>query len=417
MIRVNTLAGYGRREQVGVRPEWLRLRETLDEGMRLFHAGDRVLAVPALEAVLGSAVHVPSFRLAAAGLLAETYRGQSEFALAGQLYLLAMQEADAIPAAERPRNEWYLHYRPRVQLGLITALRRAVDEDHERLQRLLREARDRFAGAGAGDVMAQLNAVEGMYLRQCGDLAGAVDRLGLARDAMARMDPPFTFLDPDHLEALLLQVRLLMPGARVLMARAARGLLAAADAGPWSKAVAAAALLHVQLGRMTREGAAPPVFSEALDDTSSQGAGHLISVLEANSTAERDPLLITEATTLRAAWLGASGRTAAMHAQVELLAREMAGAASGTILLRAVEATQIASAFARPGEAAGAALEEVRGCGLRALAELERGIASYRHGVVALAHDHLRPGRAAAGDRRIDWLGEPLSCFRALLWP
>src|SRR4051794_19945360 len=120
------------------RPDWIRLRETLDEGMRLFHAGDRVLAIPALDAVLRNPVHVPSFRLAAAGLLAETYRGAGEFARAQQYYVLAMGESEAIPRDERPRNEWYAHYRPRVQLGLITALRRGLDDGHERMRQLMR---------------------------------------------------------------------------------------------------------------------------------------------------------------------------------------------------------------------------------------------------------------------------------------
>jgi hypothetical protein len=208
-----------------------------------------------------------------------------------------------------------------------------------------------------------------------------------------------------------------MPGARVLVTRAARGLLSAGDAGTWSKAVAAAALLHVQLGRMAREGAPQAAFSAALDDMSPQGTGRLFALLDANATAEGDPLLVTEATTLRAAWLGASGRVPAMHAQVDRLAREIEDASAGTILLRAVEGVQIVSAFAKPGEAAGNSLEEVRASGARALADLERGIASYRDGVVDLAREHLQPGRRAAGDRGLDWLGGPLSCLRALLWP
>src|SRR5689334_19512337 len=98
--------------------------------MRLFHDGMRDHAMEPLMTVLRNPRGFPAWRLAAAGLLAEAYRGQADFLGAEHYYRIGLAEADAIPAAARPINEWYLHYRPRCALGLITALRRLISPDH-----------------------------------------------------------------------------------------------------------------------------------------------------------------------------------------------------------------------------------------------------------------------------------------------
>jgi hypothetical protein len=398
--------------------DWLalvRVREALEHGMRLFHDGLRDTAMAPLTAVLRNPHGAPSFRLAAAGLLAETYRGRADFLLAEHYYRTALAEADAIPPLQRPGNEWYLHYRPRCALGLITVLRRLVSSDHRTISAELRATRDLARHLAIEDLSWQLDAVDGVYRRQCGDLDGAASLLGDARQGLADLRG-FCFWYPEHVAALLLQVQLLTLSGRVMVRRGARVLLDDPSVRPWSRAVAAACHLHAQLDRMLGRGATAADFTAAASDFTPDGAGHLLEVLETSARDERDPLLDSEWLILRLAWCQATGQAGA----VAETARELLAIATRAPpilgVLRACEAKVIVAQFS-PTAHEDAAVTALARHGSQALRELRESIASYGYGTDTVATwarilDIPGPWPDVAG-----WLDGPLAALRCLAWP
>ncbi|TMQ02381.1 MAG: hypothetical protein E6J90_45610 [Deltaproteobacteria bacterium] len=382
--------------------------------MRLFHDGLREAAMPPLTAVLGNPDGPPEFRIAAAGLLAETYRGRADFLRAERYFRTALAEADTIPPGQRPHNEWYLHYRPRCALGLITALRRLISPDHRTIETELRDTRDLARHLTIEDLTWQLAAVDAVYRRQRGDLDGAVGLLRDARDAMAGLTG-FCFWYPEHVAALLLQVQLLTRSGRALVRRGARTLLGDASVRSWSKAVAAACCLHLTLDRLLERGASTAEFAAAARDDSPDGAGGILEVLEACARDERDPLLDSEWLVLRLAWRRAAGQTgdAAQTAGALLDIARRAPPILG--VLRGCEMRLIIarSPAAAVEHAAVAALADHAS---RTLGDLGPSIASYGYGadtVAEWARILATPGASPHGG----WLDGPLSALRCLAWP
>lgn len=391
-----------------------RLHQTLNRGMRLFHDGLREPAIPILASVLRDSDSLPEFRLAAAVLLAETHRGRADFATAEHYFRTALAEADAIPADRRTNNEWYLHYRPRCALGLITSLRRLLSSDHRTIATELRDTRDLARSLTIEDLTWQLAAVEGVYRRQRGDLDGAVDLLRDAHGALAELHG-FCFWYPEHVAAMLLQVQLLAPSGRPLVRRGARALLEDPSVRAWSRSVAAACCLHLQLDRMwervTTAEVAAAVASDAPD-----GVGHLLEILEHSARNERDPLIDSEWLILRMAWSSASGRAPDIARTADELLDIVTGTPPILGVLRACEARMIAarSTLSNREQAAIAALAKHASHALR---ELAPAIASYGPGAdtVAAWARILEP--SAPGPDVVAWLDGPLSTLRCLAWP
>lgn len=391
-----------------------RVFETLHHGMRLFHDGLRDAAMQPLASVLRSPEGYSGWRLAAAGLLAESYRGRGDFLRAEHYYRIALAEADATPPGERRTSVWYLHYRPRCALGMITALRRLISSDHRTITTELRTTRDLAVHLTIEDLPWQLSAVEGVYRRQQGDLDGAASTLREAYDGMAALDG-FCFWYPEHVAALLLQVQLLTCSGRALVRRGARELLDDPSVRPWSKAVAAACHLHLQLDRMAGRGATPAEFAGELEDHGGDGPGHLLEVLETSAREERDPLLESEWLVLRLAWHLAAARSGvAAEIASELLDIETR---TPPILgvLRSCEVKVVASLFSRAARAE-PALAELARRGSEALRFLHASIASYGYGpdTVAACAELLATGASA---RIVGWLDGPQSALRCLAWP
>jgi len=392
-----------------------RVYENLHRGMRLFHDGMRDLAMEPLATVLRNPEGHASWRLAAAGLVAETYRGKADFQRAEHYYRIGLAEANAIPAALRPTNEWYLHYRPRCALGLITALRRLVSPDHETINRELREARDLAKDLTIPDLALQLSAVDGVYRRQCGDLDGAASLLREARDGMADLEG-FCYWHPEHVEALLLQVQLLMVSGRALVRRGARMLLDSPAVRTWSKSVAAACYLHLQLDRLIEREAPPARFSEAAEDHARDGAGYLLESLEANAREEGDPLLESEAKVLRLAWCWAAGRADLVATASELL-EAVDRAPPILCVLRGCEVRVLASLFPAAALRVEPSLIALVQRARQALHDLRASIASYGYGADAVAGwIDLLEGDAPR-PQITSWLDGPLAALRCLAWP
>jgi len=396
-------------------PAFSRAHEALMHGMRLFHDGLRDAAMAPLVAVLRNPHSTPSFRLAAAGLLAETYRGRADFLRAEHYYRTALAEADAIPLHERPGNEWYLHYRPRCALGLITVLRRLISSDHRTITAELRVTRDLARHLDIEDLAWQLSAVDGVYRRQCGDLDGAASLLDDARQGLADLHG-FCFWYPEHVAALLLQVQLLTASGRALVRRGARALLDDPSVRSWSRAVAAACHLHMQLDRMISRGATAADRAAAAADGSPDGAGHLLEVLETSARGERDPLLDSEWLIVRLAWRLAAGQAGA----VAETARELLEIATRVPpilgVLRACEVSVIVAQFS-PAAREDAAVMALAQHASLALRELDASIASYGYDANTVAAwarilDTPGPWPGITG-----WLDSPISLLRRLAWP
>jgi hypothetical protein len=392
-----------------------RVRETLERGMRLFHDGMRDLAMEPLATVLRNPQGFPSWRLAAAGLLAEAYRGRGDFLRAEHYYRIGLAEAGAIDAAERPVNEWYLHYRPRCALGLITALRRLISSDHRTISAELRATRDLAHHVSIPDLPWQLGAVDGVYRRQCGDLDGSVNLLREALDGMTGLEG-FCYWYPEHVEALLVQVRLLQVSSRAVVRRDARSLLDSATAGPWSKAVAAACHLHLQLDRMVTRRATAAQFIDALRDRT-RGAGHLLDVLATNARDEGDPLLESESLILHLAWHLACGRTDTIAKLASELVEILTRAPSILSILRGCEARVLVGLFSGADTRIAPAIAELLHRGSRLLPTLRVSIASYGYSTdmvtawTELLDVTARPAQVTG------WLDGPLVALRCLAWP
>ena len=392
-----------------------RIFETLHHGMRLFHDGLRDLAMEPLATVLRSPQGLPAWRLAAAGLLAECYRGKADFLRAEHYYRIGLAEAEAISPAERRINEWYLHYRPRCALGLITVLRRLISSDHRTISSELRATRDLAGYLNIPDLAWQLSAVDGLYRRQYRDLDGAVSLLRDARDGMADLEG-FCYWYPEHVEALLLQVQLLMPSGRAMVRRGARTLLDDPSVRSWSKAVAAACHLHLQFDRMIERKAVTAEFAEAAKDHTSDGAGHLLDVLEVNARAEGDPLLESESLILRLAWCWAAGRPDTLAETASKLLEIMTRAPPILGVLRGCEIRVLVLLFSVTSREE-PSLTVLLQRGSQALNNLCTSIASYGYGADTMGSwakllEATGPEAHATG-----WFDEPLAALRCLAWP
>jgi hypothetical protein len=393
-----------------------QVRETLHHGMRLFHDGMRDFAMEPLATVLRNREGHPAWRLAAAGLLAESYRGKADFLSAEHYYRIGLAEADAIPPAERAVNEWYLHYRPRCALGVITTLRRLVSPDHTTIISELRATRELARHLPIADLSSQLNAVEGVYRRQCGDLDGAAGLLRDAYDGLVDLES-FCHLYPEHVAALLLQVQLLTLSGRALVRRGARTLLDNPSTRSWSKAVAAACHLHLQFDRMVGRDATGAEFVEATQDHTADGAGKLLDILETSAHEEGDPLLGSEWLILRLAWYRAAGLTDTVSDTANKLLETMTRTPPILGVLRACETQLLVSQFPSATTRVDPAVSALVQRGSQALNDLRASIASYGYGadtVAAWAHllETTDPSARITG-----WLDGPLASLRCLAWP
>lgn len=304
-------------------------------GRQLFHEGRRVEAISYLEQVILAPSRVPQFGLEAACLLGETYRGIGDFRQAQMYYELGMKESEGIPFSQRRTNDFYYLYRPRVQLGLITVLRRMLDEDHDRIKALLADARNQFQGFPIKDVMAQLNLVEGLYLRQMGDIGGSVQRLKEGMEQMHELDPPFIFLWPEHFQALLVLSQLCAPGGGIHASRIAHELLET-QIGPWAQAVGNLALIHLSFNPFTKSR-----YTKLGDIQLSEELKQRINELEKDmikhARFEKDPWLLSESIILQILLDVLMKEPALINGKIDQLNEILENAVEPTILLRTIE--------------------------------------------------------------------------------
>jgi len=393
-----------------------RIYDTLQRGMRLFQDSMRELAIEPLAMVLRNPQGTPSWRLAAAGLIAEIHRGQADFLRAEHYYRVALAEADAIPEPERPQNEWYLHYRPRCALGLITVLRRLLSSDHRVIAAQLRATRDLAGHVAIPDLSGQLSAVEGVYRRQCGDLDGAASLLQDACRSLAGRDD-CCYWDPEHVEAMLLQVQLLTCSGRAVVGRAARKLLLNPTVRAWSKSVAAACHLHLRLDRMIECDSTAAQFVEAVEDHTEAGIGRHLDVLARNAQEDGDPLLVSESHVLGLAWQLAAGRSDAAAGLAAPLAETVVRAPPILGVLRGCELRVLISLLPDAAAEVEPRFADVMQHARDSLNFLQASIVSYGHGADKVAGWARLLETTGPADHIVSWLDGPLLALRCLAWP
>lgn len=396
------------------------LRERLWLGIRLFQAGQdgqRERAVQHFLHVLAHPLRVPGFRLAAACLIAETFRGVERYSDAEQYYRLALEESESIPEDEQLQSDWWRHYRPRSQLGLFMAYRQLLSKEPAHMRAILADAMRRFSHVDNVDFSALLTALDGLLSRQCGDLDGAQDLLSQAVEAMAELSPPFLLLCPDHVEGLLAQSLLLLPSGQVQAGRIARGLLGRANLTSWTAALARGVVLH---GALAQTFAAPSVAQVArrlLDGNGPLCVDELLSEMESAAASERDPALMTENLGLRAAFLLAAQREEA-EATLQALLRLTRAQNPVIRLLRSLEiaAAWLLAVGNRPTLGA---LADLCTLGLEALTALMPGLTAFglEEAEITTCRGWLRGPLGDSASIPCGWLDGTLGHLRARLWP
>ncbi len=264
--------------------------------MQLFHNGDRGDAVEILNKLYPDAfVKDRVTALVIACLLGESLRGAGDFKAAQRHYEDALSVGEALPQTQQRFNGFIVHYRPRAQVGLIMALRRQLSPDLERIRGLIDGARNDFAAYAADDLLAQLALLEGLFERQLFQIGTAKSLLEEAYTGVCALDPPYLFLHPDQIEALLVQACLCSPFDRLFAEMRSQQILKRADSGRWSRAVASAVLLQTRL-----DDAMEQAFSNVtgwkgdMDPLERPEDLGMLEALEKGAQKENDPFLLTE---------------------------------------------------------------------------------------------------------------------------
>jgi hypothetical protein len=386
------------------------VHETLWVGINLFQEGRWPEAVSYFDRVLTVRTRVPSYRLAAACLAAECHRGQGDFSRAEQYYQLAIDESETV--TEKHHNDWYTHYRPRAQFGLITVLRRTLSDEHDRIAGLIAGARELFQTFASRDLPAQVCGVEGLYCRQLGDIPGSVRRIVQGIQSIDGLPPPYLFLSPEHLEALLALTYLCSDGSAVLASDTAARVFTR-KCGPWSTAVAAATMLHIHFQQRAEE----------MAERTGRGRGRNDEVegwfrtLNRAARQERDPLLLSEDLLLRVVRAVEAGDRGLAEAPLKELGASLDVAPLALVLLRGVEVGVLAPGiFGDDGWPAevGAILER----GIAALNELQGRLVTYRFPRAMADRCRAVLGGAVLPGAPLElWSSEPVRLLRCRAWP
>jgi hypothetical protein len=235
-----------------------------------------------------------------------------------------------------------------------------------------------------------------------------------AHRGVATQSPPFLFLHPDHIHALLAQTFLLRPADATKAEEAALELIQGSDTGSWSQAVAASILLSLH-------------FREALESSPHHAitptAPHerrLLRTLAEAAEFEQDPLLSTEYQIQRLSRIYVAGADLTRSTAVEKIALLLNDAPAPTVLLRSVELS-ILWALSTPTKASSnSAFSRVREQGMAVLVSLRERLSAYdadeslqswwQGWLESVSGDSCRTAAAS-------WVGEEMMRLRAIAWP
>jgi hypothetical protein len=355
-------------------------------------------------------------RLCAATIHAELARENEQYEEAETLYSRAIEEGrgDIGGALEA----FALHYHPRAYLGLITVLRRELCPDTDKISNLISGYRRTFLAPDAHprqDSEAQIDAVEGVFLRQLGDSTTALNKLTAAAKAMSKMRLDyFQFWHPDHIDGHRVLVCMTAPALTIQGRHDADVLLRRPDIDDWSRAVGLAAKLHFQLDDALYETSG----SKAVRASLTAGGSAVLKWLDELARAGNrsgNPTLATESLMLRATWHAASGEHTVVAKCLAELARSEVD--PNLALLRGIEAAVLVEGWPAVRSEPAVQLCKV---GQRALQYLSERLERYNYAVSDIEWCRELLGRAAnsvgAGGRP-KWSPPELVSLRARIWP
>lgn len=351
------------------------VQEQLRVAMSFFTNGYREEAMPFCEQILKNQAADASKRVVAHCLLGEIFRGKGDFGRAQQQYELAIRESDSIPESRQALDEFVRHYRPRAFCGLLTVYRRTLFDDHEKIRKLLTEIKSDFSLFAIEDLPAQVNLMEGLYLRQLGDVEVSIACISEGLESVRNASTPyFLFLHPEHFEALLLISHLCLPGNNVHVRKLSREILKATR-GPWSLAFAAAAQLHLHF-RQAANGEFTHFGSNEFGQEREK-AVELMTVFQKNARFENDPLLLTECSMLSLVWHLLVEDFSQARRELVRLKNWLADGSPPLVLLRAVELGSLRHELEIAGLQSDSAIEFMLELGRGAFAELSKPLRSY----------------------------------------
>ncbi|MCK6692203.1 MAG: hypothetical protein L6Q97_08890 [Thermoanaerobaculia bacterium] len=396
-----------------------RVYEQLRSAMTMFTAGYRQETIPFFESTLNNPAADAAVRTVASCLLGEAFRGTGNFGKAQQYYELAIRESDTIPEAMQGLNEFVQHYRPRAFCGLLTVYRRTLFDDHERIKSLIREIKSDFNIFPIEDLPAQVSLMEGLYLRQLGDIQGSLSCISEGLESIrnaAKSSSYFLFLHPEHFEALLLVSHLCAPGNNFHVRKLSREIMQA-NRGPWSLAFAAAAQLHLHL-RQAADGEFSN-FSANEFGQENEKVSELIAKLQKNARFEKDPLLLTECAMLSLIWYLLMEDFVPARRELNTLKKILPDCAQPMVLLRAVEIGALRRELELSGLIPDPGVEDILSLGRNALTELAKPLESYGCSDVLLQNWKTLLGGepAGAGFLLERWASEELIALRCRVWP
>ncbi len=373
----------------------------------------------------------PLCRLVANCLCAELHRGAEDYFEAEQGYQSAIEAGDELNQEKRS-TEWYMAYHPRAYLGLITIWRRTLNSNLDEIRDLIATTRDRFkdnATQGAfriPDFPAQIDAVEGVFQRQIGDSSAALSCMKRAVDGINSLKssnlPWYVFWYPEHLEAHRVLIYLMAPKRRLGDSRPfAEKLLGNADADPWSRSAALAAIAHDEFDLFLEKRRTK--FDVLLEKTGLKSpmpekARGCLDRLAVEGQQSLDPTLSTEGMMLRAAWCAATGNRSECLRSLALIADER-GLDENLTFLRGVETAVIQQNWLKDGDPA-TPVQCLCERGIEKLERLRDGLMAYRFREEHLdwCRDLLVSVIEARSPRQpVGWRDERLVMLRARLWP
>lgn len=392
-----------------------RVFEKLKVAMSLFTSGHRSDAIPFLESILSSHSADASIRTTASCLMGETYRGMGDFSKARQMYELAIYESNTIPDSMQILDGFVSHYRPRAFCGLLTVYRRLLFDDHSKIQSLIREIKSDFMLFRIEDLPAQINLMEGLYMRQLGEVGSSVAFITEGLDAVRNIQSPyFLFLHPEHFEAFLMISHLCSSSESFQTRKISREILKA-NRGPWSIAFAAAAQIHLYL-RQAADGEYKN-FSSNEFGQDSEKVTELIHVLQKNARFENDPLLLSECLMLSLIWYLLTENFTEAAASLSKLTELLPKYSAPLMLLRGVEIGALQHELEIAGIKTGA--EKIIAEARDAFSDLSKALGTYgcqehllQYWRCLLFEECLR------SDYILEiWTGDKLNELRRRVWP
>jgi hypothetical protein len=387
-----------------------RDRDRFEFAQQLFHAGERARATEILIELLPSAGRSdPDAAAAISCLIAESLRGFGDFRRAQRYYEEALATRRHIPAAGQ-RTGFFAHYGPRAILGLIMVLRRQLSPDHRRIRSLIGEARSDYSQVGQQDFDAQLDVVEALFERQLFHVDAAVSLLDDAAAVVAATKPPYQFIHPDHIAALLSQACLLRSLDRFRAERLAAELLGKADTGAWSRGMASGVLLTLRLSRRLEEGDSSSLAAVVTDDD-------LFLSLSDAAAAESDPFLTTELCIQQLVCASSRRRLHTAANSLRTLHEGLQISPAPLVLLRAIEVAVLTRGT--PDRIDDDVLQQILCQGILALDSISTVLDAYDVDDDAQAswRELLRLSGSNDDTPRTWWQSESLVRLRALAWP